>query len=83
MDHHITVLYFAQTAELTGTRRETWEWHEPAAVKSWRAILCAKYPALAASNGRLKIAVNQHYASENDLIQAGDEVAVFEPVTGG
>jgi len=31
----------------------------------------------------LKLAVNQYHVAPDTLISPGDEVAVFEPVTGG
>ena len=33
--------------------------------------------------GKLRVAVNQVFAEPDTLIHAGDEVAVFPPVTGG
>lgn len=32
---------------------------------------------------RLRFAVNQNYASEDDTVSSGDEIAIFPPVTGG
>lgn len=83
MKNTITVLYFAQIAELLGKRQETWDWPGSATVEQWLQTLHERYPATASIGGRLKVAVNQHYASPQTLIESGDEVAVFEPVTGG
>lgn len=78
----IKVLYFAQVAELTQQRDENWNIDGPITAHEWLAQLEVRYPQLAPV-ARLKLAVNQHHASHDSLIQPGDEVAVFEPVTGG
>ncbi|MGB6105467.1 MAG: MoaD/ThiS family protein [Pusillimonas sp.] len=78
----IKVLYFAQVAELTRVREEQWPLAEAISGSDWLAGLARRYPQLAPIS-RLKLAVNQHHVPHNSLIQPGDEVAVFEPVTGG
>lgn len=78
----ITVLYFARLAELAGTRRESL----PAdGVDSGTALLQAvqqRHPALAGVT-RIRLAINQTHCPATAAITAGDEVALFEPVTGG
>lgn len=78
----IRLVYFAQVAELAGTRNETLDWAAPLSGSELLQQLEARYPRLAPV-GRLKLAVNQRHAQHDIVIQAGDEVAVFEPVTGG
>ncbi|NLY28397.1 MAG: MoaD/ThiS family protein [Alcaligenaceae bacterium] len=78
----ITVLYFAHVAELTGTRQESWPLDAPISAAQWLEQVQARYPALG-SVQRLKIAINQYHANHTAEIRPGDEVAVFEPVTGG
>ncbi|NYT76174.1 MoaD/ThiS family protein [Alcaligenaceae bacterium] len=78
----ITVLYFAQVAELTGQRHESCPLDAPITGSDWLAQLEARFPQLAPVT-RLKLAVNQYHVPHDTLIQPGDEVAVFEPVTGG
>lgn len=78
----IEVLYFARIAEDVGVRQETLPLTEPMTVDRWLASLRLRHPALASAEG-LKIAVNQEYARSSALIRPGDEVALFEPVTGG
>ncbi|OZI20368.1 molybdopterin converting factor subunit 1 [Bordetella genomosp. 9] len=79
----IQLLYFARVAELTGRRAEAWSL--PADTITGAALLGSleeRYPQLAPS-GRLKLAVNQTHVKHTATIRPGDEVAVFEPVTGG
>lgn len=83
MNEKITVLYFAQIAEQLGIRQETWDWPESTSVEQWLQQLYLRHPATSTIRGRLKVAVNQHYANAQTIVRGGDEVAVFEPVTGG
>lgn len=78
----IELLYFARVAELTGRRQESWLLPQALPGSRLLAELETRYPALAPA-GRLRLAVNQFHARPDVLIQPGDEVAVFEPVTGG
>jgi molybdopterin synthase sulfur carrier subunit len=76
-------LYFARVAELTGRRAEAWTLPDDAITGG--ALLDSleqRYPQLAPAT-RLKLAVNQTHAKATVTIRAGDEVAIFEPVTGG
>ena len=79
----ITVLYFAQIAELTQKRNEIWTISPPISVADWLTEIVAHYPALAPLKARLKVAINQYHVSHDALIHANAEVALFEPVTGG
>jgi sulfur-carrier protein len=79
----IQLLYFARVAELTGRRAEAWPL--PADTITGSALLGSleqRYPQLAPA-ARLKLAVNQTHVKPTATIRPGDEVAVFEPVTGG
>lgn len=78
----INVLYFAQVAELTRVREESLPLAEPVTGAQWLAVLESRYPQLAPI-ARLKLAINQHHVRHDAMIRPGDEVAVFEPVTGG
>lgn len=78
----IEVLYFGRIAELTGRRSETVPWLATDSGCDLLDRLRARHPALAQST-RLKLAINQAHSPEDSPISAGDEVAVFEPVTGG
>ncbi|MER1967687.1 MoaD/ThiS family protein [Castellaniella sp. GW247-6E4] len=78
----IEVLYFAQVAEHMGTRRETLALAGPMPAARWLEDLVARCPDLAPVD-RLKLAINQEHVDHLAMIHPGDEVAVFEPVTGG
>jgi molybdopterin synthase sulfur carrier subunit len=78
----INLLYFARIAELTGRRAEPWPLDAAITGEILLASLVERYPALSQAT-RLKLAVNQVHAKASAAIEPGDEVAIFEPVTGG
>ncbi|AVJ29563.1 MoaD/ThiS family protein [Achromobacter spanius] len=78
----INLLYFARVAELVGKRTETWPVQGESTGVQLLAALGERYPQLEPAT-RLKLAINQTHAKPTAPIRAGDEVAVFEPVTGG
>ncbi|MGM3161048.1 molybdopterin synthase sulfur carrier subunit [Dickeya undicola] len=80
----ITVLFFAQVRELTGTDRLSLP-AEYQDVASLRQALCAQSDrwALALEDGKLLAAVNQSLVAMSHPLVDGDEVAFFPPVTGG
>ncbi len=77
----ISVLFFGQTAEIVG-RREI-EISLDNSVKSGEAVagVLEKYPKL--KETKLLFAVNQNYAKGDELINDGDELAIFTAVSGG
>ncbi|HLS21204.1 MAG TPA: MoaD/ThiS family protein [Paenalcaligenes sp.] len=79
----IKVLYFAQVAELLEKREESWPLAADLTVRQLIDELCHRYEQLEPLKGRLQVAINQNHAQAQDTISAQDEVAVFEPVTGG
>jgi molybdopterin synthase sulfur carrier subunit len=78
----INLLYFARVAELVGKRTETWPVQGESTGAQLLAALGERYPQLEPAT-RLKLAINQTHAKPTAPIRPGDEVAVFEPVTGG
>lgn len=79
----IKLLYFAQVAELLGKREELWPARPNLTVEQLLNELCAHYSVLQPLKERLQVAINHYHAQPEDSIAANDEVAVFEPVTGG
>lgn len=78
----IDLLYFARVADIVGKRTESWPLPGETTGAELLAALQARYPQLAPT-ARLKLAINQTHAKATAPIRAGDEVAVFDPVTGG
>ena len=80
----VTVLFFGAAKEIVGA--EQIEFDLPpqiSAAAAFREIL-QTYSALSEKFGKsLLFAVNQTYASGDEIIQNGDELAIFPPVSGG
>ncbi len=81
------ILYFAWLREKVGVAEE--DVPLPAGVRDVAGLmahLAARSPGHAAgfaNPSALRCAVNQDFATPSDLVQEGDEVAFFPPVTGG
>ena len=86
-DRPLTILYFAWLRERIGTAAE--ELPLPPGVATVADLvehLSARGPGHAAAfaNRRtVRCAVNQEFAPASAVLHAGDEVAIFPPVTGG
>ncbi len=82
----VTVLYFASLREAFGKEREELALPEPATVAGLVDTLRARggeWSSRLSSERRWRVAVNQDMASLEAPVRAGDEVAIFPPVTGG
>jgi MoaE-MoaD fusion protein len=77
------VKLFASLREKAGRSELGWELEEGATVSTLLADLRRRLPGLGSTMERAWIAVNQQYAAPDTLLQDGDEVALFPPVSGG
>lgn len=75
----VKVLFFASLRERVGVGQVTLALTEPLSVQAiWQRS--SGEDGLPAN---VLMAVNQTYAGADTLVQSGDEVAFFPPVTGG
>lgn len=81
--HAIKILFFAHLKDLSGVDREVLEVYLPLRVVELKRMIVARFPMLAERMTNVLVAVNQQYAGDEDVVQAGDEVAFFPPVSGG
>jgi molybdopterin synthase catalytic subunit len=79
----VTVLYFAAARERAGLRSE--ELELPAGAKARDALraACAAHPQLPAIAEKLRLAIDQEFASLDAPLRDGAEVALIPPVAGG
>jgi molybdopterin converting factor small subunit len=75
------VLFFGATADVVGTRRKTLEIGSPEPAKVIFDRILTDYPAL--SKHRLLFAINQRYVNGDEIVNDGDELAIFTAVSGG
>lgn len=81
------VLYFAWLKARLGTGEEDVD--PPAEVETvadlvqWLRGRSATHNEVLADTRAVRIAINQEFAKLGDAVRAGDEVALFPPVTGG
>ncbi len=79
----IRVLFFSVLRDLTGTAEMDFECAAEARVSDLLAAFYVRWPALAAWDASLLVAVDQTYAKRDALLHAGAEVALMPPVQGG
>lgn len=78
----IQILAFGISRDILGAAQTSMTLHAPLSIGEFRAQLITDYPPLAALTS-LAIARNGEYASDQDLIQPQDELALIPPVSGG
>ncbi|MDJ0684375.1 MAG: molybdopterin converting factor subunit 1 [Alphaproteobacteria bacterium] len=81
------LLYFAWLRQKIGLGEETVSPPEsastPTALVDWLRTRGDGYALAFSDISAIKVAINQEFASFDDPISDGDEVAFFPPVTGG
>ncbi|MDQ1592937.1 MAG: MoaE-MoaD fusion protein [Pyrinomonadaceae bacterium] len=79
----VRLLYFGAAREETGREEEQLEVGTPATAASVFAEVLEAHPALRRFGRSLLVAVNEEYAGAGAEVRAGDEIAIFPPVSGG
>lgn len=79
----VQVLFFAYCRDLMGCDRQWVTLGNNARVEDLLNHCSTQMPALGKIRRNLLVAVNQEYASSDQLLVEGDEVALFPPVSGG
>ena len=57
--------------------------NEACSLSEFRGKLFAQFPELEPFSGSLIVSINQNFASDEQHIHQGDEIALFPPVSGG
>ena len=80
----ITVLYFAAARDVAGLGEERLPVPaEGLPASRVHALVVERHPGLAAYARSLRLAVNERYARDDEMVRPGDVVAVIPPVAGG
>lgn len=80
---HVRALFFASYRELAGTGELVIQLPPGASAASAVAEVRARNAALARIPERPAVAINREYASLDEPLQDGDELAFLPPVAGG
>lgn len=85
MSGNISLLFFASLADQLQCRSLSLPFSSPITVQQLRDQLIQEKgePWAALNSERLRCAVNQQIVKLDHVLQSGDEVAFFPPVTGG
>lgn len=78
----IKILAFGVAKDIIGGRELTFSFPEGATVEGLKKTLNEQFPELE-KLASMAIAVNGGYAEDGETIQAGDEVVLIPPVSGG
>jgi molybdopterin converting factor subunit 1 len=79
----ITVKLFALLRETAGTDTLPLQVPQGAKVSQALEILQGQYPAFAPYIPRVRLALRQNFVDAATTLQAGDELALIPPVSGG
>jgi molybdopterin synthase sulfur carrier subunit len=77
----VNVLFFGATAHATGKRRIERDVGAGERAAEVYSELLIEYPQL--GGHRLHLSVNQQFATGDEVLHDGDELAIFTPVSGG
>ena len=81
----VNVLFFGATADSVGEREVEVSLEEDVDAENAFAQIFDKFPNLQRNHNKksLHFAVNQEYANGDEIIENGDELAIFTAVSGG
>ncbi len=81
----VKVLFFGATADSVGEREVEFSFDESIRAETALEKIFAEHPNLVKNHDKksLHFSVNQEYASGDEIITDGDELAVFTAVSGG
>ena len=79
----VTVRLFARLRDLAGSGEIVRDVQAPATVQTVWTSLVSEFPALAAYERTMSVAVNADYSRMSATVADGDEVAFLPPVSGG
>lgn len=79
----VKVHYFAQLRELAEREWEDVELEEGATLEELREVLVRIHPEFSPLRGHMLFAIGKRLAQRGSMLESGDEVRVYPPVSGG
>ena len=77
------ILFFAHLKNVTGQAEVEWPGSPPLKTTDLWDRLTREWPALALHRHATRLACNGEYKMGDEVFQAGDEIALIPPVSGG
>lgn len=77
----VTILFFGATANVVGERRIELSLSDGSTSKKAFDQIKDKFPKL--SSHKLLYSLNQNYATGDEIVRDGDDLAIFTAVSGG
>lgn len=77
----VKIIFFGATVESAGTREVVFSFTSEEKAGDVISQIVERFPKL--NGSRLLYALNQEYATGNEIVKDGDELAVFTAVSGG
>ena len=78
---NVTILFFGAIASAIGKRRIEVDLPDGSTADAVLAKVNSDFPAL--GNQKLLLSINQTYATDEEIVRDGDELAIFTAVSGG
>jgi molybdopterin converting factor subunit 1 len=79
----VSVIYFAQVRELTGTGKEEVILEKESKLTNLISKIEENHPSLVKVKENIQFAINCNLVRKNLSLKDGDQIAVFPPVAGG
>ena len=79
----VSVLLFSVLRETIGSSQIQVRVPDAARVRDVLDAVCMDYPQILAYRDAIRVGLNADYASADDPVREGDEIALITPVSGG
>ncbi|MCA9410463.1 MAG: molybdopterin converting factor subunit 1 [Candidatus Omnitrophica bacterium] len=79
----VRVLFFAGLRDLAGKREHEYTLDESSTLLDLHDRIHRDFPAMAGIEKKIRLAVNEEYATLDRPLRDGDTVAMIPPVSGG
>jgi len=79
----IKVYLFATLRDYAGLKTIDMEIPNNTTIAGLKSLLVKTYPKLAPVHDSMMAAINREYASDEQILPLGAEIALFPPVSGG
>jgi molybdopterin converting factor subunit 1 len=79
----VKIMLFSTLRDYVGERMIELDVPEATTVAGMKATLVGKYPKMVPAQNHIIAAVNREFASDEQVIPVGAEIALFPPVSGG